>query len=668
MRRDALARALALLLIQLKGQLSWSCSVIAVGRDASATGLPMVGHSDDSGYSTTDLRLVRVPAKSWPHGSMRPLYNFQDGYPRIVSSSRAPEYAPVDDQKDFEPLGYIPQVEKTYGYWDMDYGAQNEVGLSIGESTCTAKTAGWPVGKPYGHTRAGIEELTKLSMERCATARCAIKLMGEVAVEQGFYSADSGDPAKPSFDGSSECLAIADSSPGELWIFNVMTGKNNASAIWAAQRIPANHVTAIGNAFTIRKMNLLDTDNFAYSKGITELAEEKGWWSPKEFDSAHIFDFFKAYGYDPPHSMEGERDILAYYSGRRMWRVFSLLSPDEGGKLDPNTGNLPSTKDPYPISVPAPKNSVTLQMVMNTYRDHYEGTPYDLTVGLAAGPYGNPNRGLTPVGLKGQWERAISMFRTTYSFVTQPRANGLSIMWFGLDAPHGTAYLPIYGAATKGAPPSYSSHSLRQSKFGMDSAWWAFNAVNQYCDKNFRMCNADVRALSSKVELQAMKATEEWEAEATKSGGKLDMDLLTEKSFSFAEEVVAKWWQLLWDLFSKYGRLVVTYNESENGESAHGPGSQEYPAWWLQSLEVGFSSWSPHGPYHGALLDVDPVGTGMAAMAIDTATNAFAWLPSISMLSIAIVMPMLSSAVAFKLGVRRGRSTLLADCGYVAAP
>merc|ERR1719401_2958894 len=172
--------------------------------------------------------------------------------------------------------------------------------------------------------------------------------MGQIAVEKGFYSADSGDPAQPAYGGSSECLLLGDATPGEVWIFNVMTGKNNASAIWAAERVPDDHVAAIGNSFTIRKMNLSDPRNFLYSPKVSARAEEMGWWSSKHESSADVFDFFAAYGYAP--ATINDRNTFNFYSGRRMWRIFSLLSPEEGGKLDPNRGNLPHTKDPYPSS------------------------------------------------------------------------------------------------------------------------------------------------------------------------------------------------------------------------------------------------------------------------------------------------------------------------------
>merc|ERR1711937_970268 len=112
---------------------------------------------------------------------------------------------------------------------------------------------------------------------------------------------------------------------------------------------------------------------------------------------------------------------------------------------------------------------------------------------MAAGPFGNPNRGPAETGVSGQWERAISMYRTAWSFVLEARPNKRSITWFGWDAPHGTAYLPFFGAAAEGAPLSYHTHEGCQSKFSTKVAWWAFNIVNQYTDLNFKVINADVR-------------------------------------------------------------------------------------------------------------------------------------------------------------------------------
>jgi len=645
----------------LQGSRPLACTIVAVGRDASASGYPIISHTDDSGPDTTDIRFVRVPRRSWPSDSTRPLYNWADGYPRVVSAALSPEYAPVAGQQESRPLGHIPQVATTFAYWDMDYGVQNEMGLSIGESTCTAKTVGWPAtpDKPHGYNRAGIEDLSKIALERCATARCAVETMGAVAVEQGFYSADSGDPAKPDYSDSAEALVVGDAVPGELWIFNVMTGRNNASAIWAAKRVPPSHVVAVGNSFTIRKMNLSDSDNFLYSPGVTKLAEEMGWWSPGE-DSPGVFDFFGAYGYQPDVSTAGDAtaagvltNVLRYYSGRRMWRIFSLLSPLEGAKLDPEKGNLPKTKDPYPGSVPAPRGSVTAQMVMDVLRDHYEGTPYDLTQGMAAGPFGSPNRGaVPPKGMPGQWERAISMHRSSWSYVLEAKPRGRSVSWLGYDSPHGTAYLPFFGAAARGAPAGFHSHEGCQSKFSRKVAWWAFNLVNQYSDLNFALINKDVRAKASEIEKEAARSLAAWETAADEMNGESDaLELLTSRSNAFAEAKVAEWWSFSESLFAKFGRYAITHNESAGGEEL-----QRYPEWWVRSPEVGFTMWAPWGPYHGILM-------GMPSALAAAGPGAGPIAPGL--LSLALVA--IAGIVGHRVGFRRALHERVHDV-YFAQP
>lgn len=618
----------------------------------------MVGHSEDSGPMTNDVRLARVPRQQWPEGSLRPMYRWNMGYPRVVSDKHGPDYAPVDGQQLSKPLGFIPQVRETWAYWDTTYGVQNEWGLSIGESTCTARTVGWPVDKPYGFNLAGIEDLSKIALERCKTARCAIETMGAIAVQHGFYSADGGEPSKPAYDGSSECLLLADGNPGELWIFNVLTGQGNASAIWAAQRVPDNHVTAIGNAFSIRKMNLSDSENFLYSPDVTSLAREKGWWSPHRDDPPEIFNFFAAYGYTPASSDVHEHNVLAFYSGRRLWRIFSVLSPIEGAKLNPKEGNLPLTKHPYPTSVPAAKGSVTLQMVLDMYRDHYEGTPYDLTKGMSAGPFGNPNRGITPASLNGLWERAISMYRTSWSFVLEAKPSYKSVTWFGWDAPHGTTYLPLFGAAVEPAPESYHNHEGHMSRFSHKTAFWAFNLVNQYQDLNFQLINADVQRRAHRIESDAQQQVALWIEEANLTHDVPSaLKILTLHSNTFAQKAVDEHWEFAYSLFAKYGRYVVTHNESANGESVHGIGSQEYPEWWLRSPEVGFSTWAWDGPYHGVTL----ISTALTAGRESHISVVHACL-------LALCASAVAAGVAHRLGVRRGKRSMEMRDYYIIQP
>ncbi len=66
---------------------------------------------------------MRVPAADHASGALRPVYFVNGWFPRIEDADRAPAYAPADGGAGMTPLGYIPQVNHTFAYWDLNYGA-----------------------------------------------------------------------------------------------------------------------------------------------------------------------------------------------------------------------------------------------------------------------------------------------------------------------------------------------------------------------------------------------------------------------------------------------------------------------------------------------------------------------------------------------------------------
>jgi dipeptidase len=52
---------------------------------------------------------------------------------------------------------------------------------------------------------------------------------------------------------------------------------------------------------------------------------------------------------------------------------------------------LPATQARYPFSV-KPDKPLTIEDIRKIKADYYQGTPYDMTKGPAAGPWGNPIR------------------------------------------------------------------------------------------------------------------------------------------------------------------------------------------------------------------------------------------------------------------------------------
>jgi dipeptidase len=97
---------------------------------------------------------------------------------------------------DWHPLLYSSlscgQVEHTYGYTMGTFPLQNDKQLTMGESTCETTFWSTPSTFPEGRAHFNIRSLMEVAMERCATARCAIRIMGELAVKYGFYGPEDG--------------------------------------------------------------------------------------------------------------------------------------------------------------------------------------------------------------------------------------------------------------------------------------------------------------------------------------------------------------------------------------------------------------------------------------------------------------------------------------------
>lgn len=280
------------------------CTTIVVGKDVCVDGCPMISYTCDG--SNYDIRVVKVPARYHEPGEMRPVYpkpvvgpeNIR--YPRIVDPDRSPEYAPIFGQKYTIPVAFIPEVEYTQGYFEIVMPILNDNRLGMGECTNSART-----GKTGGDREDAPFEnrnLARIAMERCSTARDAIKLMGELAVKGGYN--DSG-----------ETITIIDEK--EAWVFNVLSDPSGKSAIWVAQRVPDDEVAVCANRFTVREIDLGNPDYFMASANVSEVAKEQGWWNPAEGP----FDFARAY--NNPSS------TIPYGTLRRMWRVYDILAPSQ---------------------------------------------------------------------------------------------------------------------------------------------------------------------------------------------------------------------------------------------------------------------------------------------------------------------------------------------------
>lgn len=573
MRKGVLCLALAVWL-GAQGMAS-ACTTTIVGKDASADGSVLVSHSDDG---LGDGSMVYVPAKDYAPGSLRPVYysGCALGYKpewggnetqRLSTKERGPGY----DRKGVPanvPLGYIPQVAHTYAYFDANYGIMNEHQLSIGE--CTDKAKVNPEPEP-GKRIFYSAELSRVALERTKTAREAIKLMGELIDKYGYY-------------GTGETLLVAD--PKEGWVME-MAGydANGTNGVWVAQRVPDDKLFVAANQFRIRDINTDDPD-MMYSANIFDAARQKGWW--KESDG--LLDFTRVYGNGEFHH--------PYYSLRRVWRVQSLAAPSL---------NLPAwVEDAYTRTYPfavKPDQKMTVADLFAIHRDNYEGTEFDQTKGMAAGPFGDPDRFEgqpesvpdQPKGMNGAFERPINIYRCVYAYVNQSR-QGLpdpigGVTWFGSDRPATSVLMPFYAGAG-GLPESLQrADALRLDRGSM---WSAFNYVANYAMIKYSYMIQDIRALRDQYESRAFGRQQSVESQAAALWRQNDpagaLKVLRRYSDDNAEQVLQDWWKLSEQLYVKYNDGYLNDKKGIGQELF-------YPNWWLKQVgyEQGPTSYQKNG-------------------------------------------------------------------------
>ncbi len=559
----------ALLLVFVLTAPGGACTTMIVTKGASADGSMMVSHSDDN--DLMDQRILLIPARQWAPGSERPVFCTAAAmgeypqyntftYPRINTADRGPGYDTEGPRSI--PLGFIPQVAETYAYFDGSYGIMNEHQLMFGECTNGSKIT--PEPEP-GKRILYASELSRIALERCKTAREAIRLMGSLIEEYGLYA-------------TGETLPVADTE--EAWIFEMAPSPEGTGGLWVAKRVPDGEIFVAANQFRIREIDPKDPD-IMFSENLFAVAEKHGWWKPADGP----LDWLRTVSlgeYNHP-----------YYSLRRVWRVLSLAAPSLNLSPWVKDGY---TKD-YPFSV-KPDKKLTVRDVMALHRDHYEGTEFDLTKGRAAGPFGYPDRfygpydGAGDVGdpkrkLEGAWERPLSVSYCGYAYVTQARGwlpdpiGGR--MWLGLDKPADTVFIPFH-VGVNSLPRSVEV--CNTANFNVERAWWTFNFLSNYAGLKYGPMHTEMAKLRDQLEtgfLNALEAAEKKALDLHGSNPEEAKRYLTDLSATTTAETLSAWWNLT-------ESLIVKYNDGLLNEPGKMGQPLGYPREWLME-----TSW-PQGP------------------------------------------------------------------------
>ena len=441
------------------------CTNVIVTKGASADGSCMVSYAADSHVLYGELYFK--PEKDWKLGDKLRVYDWDSG----------------------QYLGLIDQVEHTY----KTIGNMNEHQLIIAETTFGGRAE---LADPNGIMDYG--SLIYITLQRAKTAREAIKVMTELTKQYGYFS-------------EGETFSIIDKN--EAWIMEMVgKGKKEKGSVWVAMRIPDGFICSHANQSRITTFPLNDPANCLYAPDVISFARENGWYDGPDSE----FSFCDAYC---PADFGGLRGCEA-----RAWSAFNILCNGWFTFYD-NDGNL-VTKDAYsyldfamgynpenkmPLWV-KPSKKITMKNVADVMRDHYEGTPMDMTQDIGAGGNALPYR-WRPMDFEFNGktytnERAIATQQTGFWFVGQARCDYPDvvggILWFGTDDA-ATSYLtPIY-ANTNEVPECFKEGNGNMLSYSPTSSFWMNNRISNACYKMYNIMAPYVRERIDKFENEQME-------------------------------------------------------------------------------------------------------------------------------------------------------------------
>ena len=452
---------------------SHACTNVLVTKGASSDGSNMISYAADSHQLFGELYFA--PEARWGEGAVRLINEWDTG----------------------KYLGQIPQVPYTY----RRVGNMNEHQLIIAETTYG--------GRHELEDTTGIMDygsLIYVALERARTAREAIDVIVALANEYGYYS-------------SGESFSIADKD--EVWVMDLIgkgmkmeNGVNvDKGIVWVARRVPDGYICAHANQARISTFPLNDPQNCLYAPDVISFARRMGYFDGKDEE----FSFCDAYA---PLDFGAMRGCEA-----RAWAAFNILCDGKFTFEDEN-GNL-VTRDAYdyveyalghdsskrfPLFV-KPSRKITVKDVADVMRDHYEGTPMDMTVDIGAGGNALPYR-WRPMGFEYEGknyvnERAIATQQTGFWFVGQSRGwlpdEIGAVDWFGCDDA-ATSYLtPIY-VSTYEIPECFRTGNGNMITYSPTSSFWLNNRVANACYRMYNIMEPTVRAEIDAWENDMMEA------------------------------------------------------------------------------------------------------------------------------------------------------------------
>ncbi len=537
------------LFIALESNLVLSCTNYLVTKGASVDGSTMITYAADSHIRYGEL-YFRNGGTWGPDATVE-----------------------VRDRSTNRLITTIPQAPITYNV----VGFMNEHQVSMGETTFG--------GRPELHDSTGLMDYAALmfiALDRAKTAREAIQIIAELVEKYGYYS-------------SGESFSIADKN--EVWIMEIVgkgsemvmdkkSGKminKNKGAVWVAIKIPDGYISAHANHARITTFPLHDgkksvsskhmklihnpSVEVIYSHDVIEFARSKDYFDGKDSE----FSFSDVYA---PLDFGAAR-----FCEMRVWAFFRRFHDDMEQYKDYAAGFDLTNRMPLYIK---PNRKLSVADLIENKRDYLQGTEFDMTQDIGAGPHSCPYR-WRPLTWKyeGQTyfhERATMTQQTGFSYVAQARSwlpdpiGG--IIWFSVDDAGSTVYVPFYCGINE-VPESYAEGNGDILTYSPTSAFWAFNKVSNFVYLRYDLMIQDVKKWQSELEngfYQSVKENDELAIQLLKEHPEnmtSVRQLLTNYSKNAGNYAVERWHRLFEFLLVKY--MDGNVKQEENGEFLRNP-------------------------------------------------------------------------------------------------
>ena len=284
-----------------------------------------------------------------------------------------------------------------------------------------------------------------------------------------------------------------------------------------------------------------------YAHDVIKFAREKGYFNGKDAE----FSFSDTYN---PLDFSGVRACEA-----RVWSFFRRHDRSMDKYL---SYIMCDTKERMPLWI-VPERKLSVKDLQDAMRDHYEGTPLDMSKGQGAGPFNSVYR-MTPLiykhnGKEYFQERPVATQQTGFSFIAQMRdyapAEAGGILWFGLDDATCNIYVPIYSCITE-IPESMREGNGSILDFSWTSAFWINNWVASMVYPRYSMLYPEVKKRQGKLEHEFFNDVEEadrYVAQLIKEGNSQEVRTFLNQFCQIeAEKAINTWRKLGEYLMVKY--------------------------------------------------------------------------------------------------------------------